>query len=353
MTTRRALVLGTVAVAVVGGAGAAAAFGFGGTTEPAPQASTLPPATAKAERTTLTATEQVSGTLGYGTATTVTGRGKGTLTWLPAVGAVVGRGGTLYSVDLLPVPVLHGTIPAYRPLAPGAAGPDVRQLEDNLAALGYTGFTVDEEYSGATADAVRTWQSALGRPDTGTVEPDDVVVLAGDVRVASTLAVPGDPAAMPLLTYTGVTRTVTVDLDVAKQHLVGAGVAASVTLPDGRSVAGTVASVGTVAAAPAQSTGQQTQPTAPTVEVVVTVADQAALGTLDEAPVDVTLVSQERADVVAVPVGALVALAEGGYGVQVVRDGRSEYVAVETGLFADGKVEVTGIDAGTAVGVPR
>lgn len=352
MRPRRVLVIGTVAVAVVGGAGAAAAFGIGGTAEPAPQTSTLPPATAKATRTTLTATERVSGTLGYGATTTLTGHGKGTLTWLPAPGTVVGLGKPVYSVDLLPVPALHGTIPPYRPLAPDVTGPDVRQLEDNLAALGYTGFTVDEEYTGSTGDAVRAWQADLGREQTGTVNPADVVVLAGDVRISDTLAVPGDPAGVPLLTYTGVTRTVTVDLNVAKQHLVRQGIEATVTLPDGTAVAGTVASVGTVASAPpAAGQGAPAEPT--TIEVVVTVADQAAFGALDEAPVDVTLVSEKQENVVAVPVGALVALAEGGYGVQVVTGDETSYVAVETGLFADGKVAVTGVEEGTVVGVPR
>ena len=351
MTRRRTFVAGTVAVAVVGGAGVAAAFGFGGTTEPEAQASTLPPATAEAVRTTLTATERVSGTLGFGVATTLTGHGKGTLTWLPAPGTVIGRGKPIYSVDLAPVPVLFGTIPPYRPLTPGVTGPDVRQFEENLSALGYTGFTVDEEYTSATADAVRAWQDDLGAAETGTVDPAGIVVVAGDVRIADTLAVPGDPATVPLLTHTGVTRMVTVDLDVADQQLVTAGIAATVTLPDGKAVAGTVASVGTVASAPPAQNGAQAQP--PTIDVVVTVADQAALGTLDEAPVDVTLVSQKREDVVAVPVGALVALAEGGYGVQVVAGGKTSYVSVKTGLFADGRVEVTGIEPGTVVGVPR
>jgi putative peptidoglycan binding protein len=351
---RRAFVLGTVAVAVVGGAGTAAAFGFGGTSAPAPQASTLPPATATAATTTLTATERVSGTLGYGTATTLTGHSKGTLTWLPTPGTVVGRGAPIYSVDLLPVPVLHGTIPPYRPLTPGVTGPDVRQLEENLVALGYGGLTVDEEYTGSTADAVRAWQGDLGREETGTVNQTDIVVLGGDVRVTDTLAVPGDPAAAPLLTHTGTTRQVTVDLDVAKQHLVTQGIEATVTLPDGKTVAGTVTSVGTVASAPpATGGGQQATSEPTTVAVVVAVADQAALGALDSAPVDVTLVAEKRENVVAVPVGALVALAEGGYGVQVVDGGRTSYVAVETGLFADGSVEVTGIEEGTVVGVPR
>ena len=353
---RRSRVIATAAAAAVVGAGTAAAVGFGGSAEPPPETSTLPPATATVTTTTLTATENVSGTLGYGAATTLTGNGKGTLTWLPEPGTVIGRGKPMYSVDLQPVPVLHGTIPPYRPLAPGASGKDVRQLEENLGALGYTGFTVDEEYTGSTADAVRAWQADLGRVETGTVAPPDVVVLAGDVRVAGTLATPGSPAAVPLLNYTGVTRTVTVDLDVARQHLVRPGTRATVTLPDGRTVTAKVASVGTVATAPAaagNASGQASPDEPATIEVVLTLADQKPLGTLDAAPVDVTLVSETRENVLAVPVGALVALAEGGYGVQVVDGSRTSYAAVRTGMFADGKVEVTGIEEGTVVGVPR
>jgi hypothetical protein len=55
-----------------------------------------------------------------------------------------------------------------------------------------------------------------------------------------------------------------------------------------------------------------------------------------------------------VPVSALLALAEGGYGLEVVRDdGTTKIVRVDTGLFADGKVEVrgAGIGEGTVVGV--
>jgi multidrug efflux system membrane fusion protein len=55
-----------------------------------------------------------------------------------------------------------------------------------------------------------------------------------------------------------------------------------------------------------------------------------------------------------VPIAALVALASGGYGVQVVQGASTHYAAVKTGLFAGGKVEISGadIDEGTTVGVP-
>jgi hypothetical protein len=98
--------------------------------------------------------------------------------------------------------------------------------------------------------------------------------------------------------------------------------------------------------------GQQGNPA--TIEVVVNVADQGALGTLDQAPVGVTLVSAKVENVLTVPVAALVALAEGGYGVQVVEGSTTRYVPVKTGMFANGRVEISGagIQAGTVVGVP-
>ena len=59
------------------------------------------------------------------------------------------------------------------------------------------------------------------------------------------------------------------------------------------------------------------------VDVSVTLDDPAATGTLDQAPVTVGITSDSRTGVLAVPVNALLALAEGGYGVRVL-DGPPE-----------------------------
>jgi membrane fusion protein, multidrug efflux system len=71
--------------------------------------------------------------------------------------------------------------------------------------------------------------------------------------------------------------------------------------------------------------------------------------------VDVVFTASERKDVLTVPVTALVALAEGGYGVEVVSGSTSRYVPVTTGLFSNGRVEIegSGIREGTRVGVPK
>jgi peptidoglycan hydrolase-like protein with peptidoglycan-binding domain len=353
-----AALAGTVAVV---GVAAAVAVGFGGGTGNS-KASNLPPATAKVVRTTLTDTEKVQGTLGYGDPTALTARGGGaggggTVTWLPSPGSVIGQGKTVYSVDARPVVLIHGSLPLYRPLTSGVSGSDVLEFETALAALGYGGFTVDDDYTSGTADAVRSWQSDLGLTETGTVAVDQVVVAAADIRVEELKTSIGSPATGPILTWTGTTRTVSIDLDVAKQQLAKVGGPATVTLPDGRTVDGTVSQVGTVATAksPAPGGGQSANSTDSTVKVTVDVKDQQALGSYDAAPVDITLVSDKRENVLAVPVGALVALTEGGYGVQVVDGTATRYLPVRTGLFADGKVEVSGdgLREGMTVGVPR
>jgi peptidoglycan hydrolase-like protein with peptidoglycan-binding domain len=333
--------------------GAAAAAGVGGLGhDPAEAGDTPPPATAAVTRATLTDYEQVDGVLGYGEAVPLTGHG-GTVTWLAAAGSTVQRGGPLCRIDNRPVTLLYGALPLYRPLAPGVEGPDVRQFEQNLAALGYHDFTVDDAYTARTADAVRAWQEKLGVPETGTVAAGQVHYAGGAVRVAEHKTRVGDQAGGPLLTIAGTSRQVTIDLAVDDQRLAVKGAAATVTLPDGHTVAGKVAAVGTTATAPAE--GSQGTASGPaTIPVTVTIVDQRALGTLDSAPVDVQLVAGQRKDVLTVPISALVALSEGGYGVQVVDGATTTYVPVELGLFAAGRVEVSGagLAAGTKVGMP-
>ncbi|MFC0533068.1 peptidoglycan-binding protein [Phytohabitans kaempferiae] len=351
MRGRTLLAVGGAVLVVA--SGTAAAIGFGGADASTPPRSALPLATATVTRATLVQTETVDGTLGYGDPVVVKARGTGgTLTWLPAAGARVARGQPVYKVDDEPVVLLYGTTPLYRTLAEGVEGTDVAEFEKNLAALGYDGFTVDGEYTSATANAVERWQEDLGLDETGTVTVGQVVLAPGELRVAEVTLGAGDQASGPVLTYTGTTRVVSVDLEVDKQQLVKKGLAATVELPGGKRVAGTVSSVGTVAkVSPAGGSGDEKT----TLDVVVTVGDQKAFGSLDQAPVDVILESDKREDVLTVPLNALVALAEGGYGLQVVEGSTTRYVAVETGMFAGGKVEVSGdgIGEGTVVGVPR
>ncbi|WP_431894479.1 efflux RND transporter periplasmic adaptor subunit [Nonomuraea sp. bgisy101] len=312
----------------------------------------LPPVTAKVTRQTLVDSQTETGELGYGAATTVNSRLPGTLTSLPATGTRVRRGQAIYRLDDTPVVLLYGTLPAYRALAAGVDGVDVKRFEQNLYALGYRGFTVDGTYSAATAEAVKEWQDDLGLPQTGTVELGRVVYARGPVRVDAHKAASGD-AVQPgagVLAYTGTSRVITVELDVSEQRLADNGATVTVTLPDGSKARGRIARTETVIDTGGNGSDEPTTG----IEVTVTIQNRKKLSNLDRASVDVAFSAAKRESVLTVPVAALLALAEGGYGVQVVDGGATRTVPVRTGLFAAGRVEVTGdgIGEGVTVGMP-
>jgi peptidoglycan hydrolase-like protein with peptidoglycan-binding domain len=248
----------------------------------------------------------------------------------------------------------------YRTLQAGLrGGSDVREFEQNLAALGYTGFDVDGDYTDYTARAVERWQSNLGLPRTGTVELGRVAVQPDAIRVGAVKVPLGDRATpgQPVLASTGTEHIVTFNIPVADRSDVAPGSKVAIDLPDKRTVAGTVAHVGNVARAPEATGGGSTGPpgaTMPTIEVTATLDDPADVGTLDQAPVHVRFVRDERLGVLTVPVSALLALRGGGYGVRVVGGATSRVVPVDVGMFANGYVEVSGqgISAGTTVEVP-
>jgi peptidoglycan hydrolase-like protein with peptidoglycan-binding domain len=310
-----------------------------------PQAAIAPVKTGRVTKQTLADTKSVSGTLGYGSSTTVTNRVDGTITALADEGAVVKRGQVLYRVDDQPI-VLQGALPAYRPLRPGVEGADVKQLEQNLRALGYTGFTVDETYNAATASAVKKWQKKLGLPETGMVEPGRVVYQPGLVRVEARQASVGAPAqpGQAVLKVTGTNRVVTVKLDTADQRLAKKDAKVTLTLPDGSTKDGTITRVRTVV---------ETQGQDDVTKIEVTIAMPPVTG-FDSASVDTAFTASVRENVLTVPVAALLALAEGGYGIEVITPAGSHLIAVQTGLFANGQVEISGPDVteGLTVGLP-
>jgi peptidoglycan hydrolase-like protein with peptidoglycan-binding domain len=349
-------------------------------------------ATATVERRTLVERENVDGTLGYagtrsvvhrdgtgsagsgsagsgsgsagsGSGTVGSGSGTGTVTWLAASGSVVRPGGVLYRVDDQPVVLMDGSVPAYRRLAPGVApGPDVRQLERNLAGLGFgAGVAVDDRFTAATALAVRRWQRSLGLKRTGAVELGRVVFLSGKRRVGERKAAIGTTVAdgTEVLAATSTRRVVEVELEVSKQSLVRRGAGVRVMLPDGGEVSGRIASVGRAArskgggGAGAEGGGEDEEPV---IDLTITLRSARGTRGLDRAPVTVGIAGRVERDVLSVPVTALLAQRGGRYAVEIVqRGGVRRLVPVETGFFADGYVEVTGrgLRPGMRVAVPE
>jgi len=376
MTGRRAILIGGVIAAGVAATTVALASGGGSATASGPAGGI---ATAAVIRATVASRQQVSGTLERaGAYTLVDQQPAGTLSELPSPGTVIGRGQALYRVDGQPVRLLYGSQVAWRTLAPGDTdGADVRQLKRNLVALGFTAhgaLTVDDHFDWATAIAIEEWQHALGAPETGFVPWGSVAFLPGAVDVTAQRAVPGSPAqpGTPVLDLSSTDLVVSVPLDPSLRQLVHVGDRVQIQLPEGQTTAGRVSQVGaettgaTAEATPAgtspgggeqgagYSSAQGSSGTPATVPVTVSLDRPRDARGLDQVPVEVGITDTVRRNVLAVPIAALLALANGGYAVAAEDQGTRTLIAVTPGIFDGNQVEVssTRLQPGTRVEVP-
>jgi hypothetical protein len=269
------------------------------------------------------------------------------LTGMLDVGATAGRGTVLYTANEEPVVAMIGDLPAWRTLERGVDdGADVRQLEQNLAALGYgDDLDVDESFTAHTAAAVEVWETDLGRatPD-GVVTLGEVVfltepgdVLGHDASVGDTL-----DSGSPVMTIGSEQRTVVADVDATSAGGWAPGSTVDLEWADGTTSQGTVV-----------GTGRDV--TDGEVELTVAIggddadADQRRSG----AEATVSLVDARRDGVLAVPVAAIVDDA-GSPAVRVAQpDGPDRIVPVQIGLVADGWIEITaGLDGGEEIRLP-
>jgi peptidoglycan hydrolase-like protein with peptidoglycan-binding domain len=351
-------------VTVLGVAALGAGWAVTGRPRPAAPAAQVSTGTAAVTRGSVAERSRFTGTLGFDGRYPVAHQGApGVLTAVAAAGSTVGRGGVLYRVADQPVRLLFGTVPAYRALRLGiAAGPDVRQLETNLVALGMDpghDVTVDDAFTAATAAAVRRWQASWGLPAsqrTGALPLGGVVFEPEVLRIDQVPANVGASVSLGtlVLSATSIRQVVTCQIPVAQQTAVRPGDRVQITvngLP-GTST-GTVVGVARTATAPSQQGGQQdNQSVAATVTVTIQVALPAAAQSLDQAPTGVYVTTASKQDVLLVPVLALLPRAGGGYQVRLAGGG---YMPVTPGLFDEvtGTVEVTGdLTPGQLVQVP-
>lgn len=320
-------------------------------TEPSETPSATVVSTATVTRQDLVTRDKLAGSLGYRvTAPLIAGR-DGVVTWMPKSGTVVRRGDVVAEVDGSGTRLLLGKRPAWRRLAVGVPdGPDIHQLHANLAALGYgpRDELPDDRFDWRTRQAVYRWQDDLGVRQTGAVELGDVMFRPRRVRIGTVQVQRGArvTAGQTLATATRRRRGVTVELDAAHRSSLAENAPVVVVLPDRTSVDATVRSLGRVVSASAEP-GEP-----PTVTVTIALAQRAARR-FEAAPVTVITDRVIADDVLTVPVGALLAIADGGYVVEQMTAGGTRRVAVKPGRFADGLVEITGdIAAGDEVVVP-
>lgn len=312
----------------------------------------------------LTSQTNVSATINYTGTYTVINQASGTITALPHIGQIIQPGQTLYEVDGSPVVLLRGSAPAHRTLQEGMSGPDVTELNAGLVALGLAARgqidPASDYFSAETTAALENLQANLGITQTGMLALGQAVFLPTAARIT---ALPGTLGAAvhpgtSVLQASSTTRLVIVQLDAAQQAGVKIGDPATITLPDNQTTSGTVSAIGSVATSTGNSSGSSggSAETA-TLEVDITLDDPGATGALDQAPVQVAIITARVGAALIVPVNALLALAGGGYAVETVNArGVHQLVPITLGLFddADGLVQVsgTGLSAGQHVVVP-
>ncbi|MEO3808634.1 peptidoglycan-binding protein [Sphaerisporangium sp. B11E5] len=355
----RALAGGLVLIVVAAGGGYALSTmtGPGGEKNgTAGATSNVPTALATVEQKKLTSQTRVNGTLGYAGLYEVVNRASGTVTKLPAVGQVISQGRVLYRLDGKPVILLRGAaVPAYRALWRTMKGTDVRQLNAALVELGYAKkSTLDPKsnyFGWPTYYALKKLQKKYGLSQTGGLELGQAVFLpAKQIRITKVNASYGATAPSgAIMEASSTDRHVTVALETSQLTGIRVGDKVTVTLPTLKETPGRVASIGTVA--------KKASSGSPTVDVRIKLSRPRDTGRLDQAPVQVAIVSASADDVLAVPVNALLALAGGGYAIEVVEAGNvHKLYPVTLGLFDDsaGMVEIkgAGVTAGQKIVVP-
>jgi peptidoglycan hydrolase-like protein with peptidoglycan-binding domain len=294
------------------------------------------------------------------------------ITHLAATGAPVKTGTELFRQNGFPVVAVEGdssAVPALtRPLSISAAdGVDVKLFEEMLVAGKWDKgqpITIDDHFDAATAAAVIRWWAKHGV----TGDPNNVIVPAGSfvvvpgglyvgvAKVADGATTVGNPVITSLTTAS---RQVTTTAPVGDATFT-MGAVIDVQFPDSSLSKGTIIAIGDVA-----TNSSNTPGATPTVPITLNVDKvPKAYDRFVQIPVTLRVVAQQEHQAFVAPVSALVALAEGGFGLEVVDSQTTggsnsstpatRLIGVKTGLFADGFVTLTGKDLkdGLTVVVP-
>jgi peptidoglycan hydrolase-like protein with peptidoglycan-binding domain len=260
-----------------------------------------------------------------------------------AAGTVIDFGDELLRIDDRPVVLAGGVLPMYRELLLASdhlEGDDVRQLQQLLLDLGFDDdgrLEADGDFGAATGRAVEDWQESLGLPETGRVDGSVLVFSPTPLRIASELRV---GTAFERLDVTEPGAAVTVETSNRDRAGLPVGNPVSVELADGTVLDGTVADQERVVRDDGSTIWRST----------IGVSGDLA----GESSVLVTSVVNAASDVLIVPVPALLALAEGGFAVELAEPGTGPgLVAVDVGQVVAGRAEISGgVVAGDEVVVP-
>ena len=275
-----------------------------------------------------------------------------------------------YSVSLL----MFGGVPAWRDMKEGITDDkDISQLKLNLIALGYgtsESLGTDSSFDFNTTAAVMKMQSDLGIIPSGEIGFGEVIFVPGTsvVRTYSTSHTIGQKInnGTELFSLTPIEKAwtrigsdgaiqiereslqkVEIQVDVEDLNLVSTGAKVEIELPDESMITGIVSEVGNFAVVPQDGN--------PFLEVSIAVEASTEYFKWTGANVKINVTKELAKGVLAAPVNGLLALLSGGYALEVVAPTGIVLVPVESGIYADGWVEVNGagIQPGTEIIVPN
>jgi hypothetical protein len=300
-----------------------------------------------------------------------------------AAGDTIHNGEELAEIDGEPLFVLTGAVPAWRDIIPGESGPDVTELQNALASLGYyDGGDTPGYFGAATEDAVSLYYEHLGYtpPSSGGVPETNVVFLPSlpatvvavngatgqqpgqpflELAPRGSLALTGElPPAYAAQVKSGLKVTVYDEVTGIR----ATGTVANLGEATINAPAGTVVDIGEPAAGSSGSAGSSSSggaggsgstgslgSTGATAFIPLNVSPSAPLAAaLNGENVLVTVdTGQTEGPVLTVPVAAIVTTASGPSYVTVVGGhGKQTDVTVTPGISENGYVQVTPANRG-------
>lgn len=308
---------------------------------------TAPRPTETVQRSDLTDTTDTTGTVGFGSQWQAPIDAEGIVTKRHDKGTIVEPGDELIRIGDKPVTLAQGSAPMYRTLelvgtskSKHLQGDDVRQLQEFLLSKGHDDsgrMEADGIFGKATRNAVKAWQKEVGLEQTGSVNRSQLVFHDGSLRIDDE---PRVGSSFSGLQVTEGTPRITAEVDAKQRAFVTEGATVSLD-PDDAAIRGTVTKVENGV----NDSGDQV------VKFTVEAGTPLPDGT---EKVKIRATRTLASDVTVVPVRAVVALAGGGYGLEVTTSSGTELRRVELGAIVEDLVEVTGdVAEGDEVIVPN
>ncbi len=312
------------------------------TTQPEGAESTEP-TSAEVSRGDLTTDYELSGNVNYGDTWALPLQLEGVVTSNRGSGDVVDFGDVLIRVGNDPVFLIEGDTPMYRELSYQSdrlEGADVKQFQEFLIDAGYDYYgslTADGTFGWITREAVEDWQEDLGVSETGKVAVTDIVFSPTPLRIDK---VPRKGTTFDGLEVSKADPVVTVEVDEDERDKLPEDGKVKVELSDGT-------------VKPGRIIAQERKIKEDGSVVWKTTIDVKGKMGSDESSVLVTVTVVEASDVLIVPIPALLAVAEGGFAVEVVDGSDTRLVPVEVTEVLDTQAAITGeIQPGDEVVVP-